>query len=178
MDPHAFRHARAVSLLRSGVPLKVIGDVLGHTSAQATAEYLKLATEDLRAVVLELPWGVAMTRVAPLDAKLVERFVRIQPLRHPVTPKNYAGTLRNFNSFVTKHGATPTLCILRKWLKERSRKWPANILHHRTLLVARYLGWLHDQEVIASNPFTERKRVAEAPVLNSCSLVANGVASV
>lgn len=57
--PHAFRHARAVSLLRSGVPLKVIGDVLGHTSAQATAEYLKLATEDLRAVGLELPSGVS-----------------------------------------------------------------------------------------------------------------------
>lgn len=57
--PHAFRHARAVSLLRSGVPLKVIGDVLGHTTAQATAEYLKLATEDLRAIGLELPSGVS-----------------------------------------------------------------------------------------------------------------------
>ena len=57
--PHAFRHARAVSLLRSGVPLKVIGDVLGHTTAQATNEYLKLATEDLRAVGLELPSGVS-----------------------------------------------------------------------------------------------------------------------
>jgi integrase len=57
--PHAFRHARAVSLLRSGVPLKVIGDVLGHTSAAATAEYLKLATEDLRAMGLELPRGVS-----------------------------------------------------------------------------------------------------------------------
>jgi integrase/recombinase XerD len=57
--PHAFRHARAVSLLRSGVPLKIIGDVLGHTSAQATGEYLKLATEDLRAVGLELPSGVS-----------------------------------------------------------------------------------------------------------------------
>jgi integrase/recombinase XerD len=57
--PHAFRHARAVSLLRSGVPLKIIGDVLGHTSAQATAEYLKLATADLRAVGLELPSGVS-----------------------------------------------------------------------------------------------------------------------
>jgi integrase/recombinase XerD len=58
--PHAFRHARAVSLLRSGVPLKVIGDLLGHTSAAATAEYLKLATEDLRAVGLELPSGVSL----------------------------------------------------------------------------------------------------------------------
>lgn len=57
--PHAFRHARAVSLLHSGVPLKTIGDVLGHTSAAATAEYLKLATEDLRAIGLELPGEVS-----------------------------------------------------------------------------------------------------------------------
>lgn len=52
---HAFRHARAVSLLRSGVQLKVIGDVLGHASAGATGEYLKVATEELRAIGLELP---------------------------------------------------------------------------------------------------------------------------
>jgi integrase/recombinase XerD len=56
--PHAFRHARAVSLLRSGVPLKVIGDVLGHASAEAVGVYLKLATDDLRKVGLELPSGV------------------------------------------------------------------------------------------------------------------------
>jgi integrase/recombinase XerD len=52
---HALRHARAVSLLRGGVSLKVIGDVLGHRSERSTAVYLKLATEDLRAVALDLP---------------------------------------------------------------------------------------------------------------------------
>lgn len=57
--PHAFRHARAVSLLRSAVPLKVIGDVLGHRSVDSTAAYLKLATEDLRAVALDIPTGVS-----------------------------------------------------------------------------------------------------------------------
>jgi site-specific recombinase XerD len=56
---HALRHARAVSLLRGGVSLKVIGDVLGHRSAQSTAAYLKLATEDLRSVALDLPAQVA-----------------------------------------------------------------------------------------------------------------------
>lgn len=56
---HALRHARAVSLLRGGVSLKVIGDVLGHRSEQSTAAYLKLATEDLRSVALDLPAGVA-----------------------------------------------------------------------------------------------------------------------
>jgi len=56
---HALRHARAVSLLRGGVSLKLIGDVLGHRSARATAAYLKLATEDLRSVALDLPVEVA-----------------------------------------------------------------------------------------------------------------------
>jgi len=53
--PHTFRHARAVSLLRASVPRKVIGDLLGHRSADATIEYLKLATEDLRTIALEIP---------------------------------------------------------------------------------------------------------------------------
>lgn len=53
--PHIFRHARAVSLLRAGVSRKVIGDVLGHRSAESTIPYLKLATEDLRAIALEIP---------------------------------------------------------------------------------------------------------------------------
>ena len=53
--PHAFRHARAVSLLRQRVSLKAISDILGHRSALQTRTYLKLATEDLRDVALELP---------------------------------------------------------------------------------------------------------------------------
>lgn len=57
--PHAFRHARAVSLLRAAVSIKTIGDVLGHRSAHSTGVYLKLATQDLRAVGLEIPRGVS-----------------------------------------------------------------------------------------------------------------------
>ena len=56
--PHAFRHARAVSMLRAALPPKAIGDLLGHRAADSTAAYLKLATEDLRAVALEIPTGV------------------------------------------------------------------------------------------------------------------------
>lgn len=52
--PHAFRHARAVSLLRSGVPPKVIGDVLGHRSPTSVTPYLKLAIDELRDVALEI----------------------------------------------------------------------------------------------------------------------------
>ncbi len=53
--PHAFRFARAVSLLRGTVPLKIIGDLLGHRSAESTEVYLRLATDDLRAVSIDLP---------------------------------------------------------------------------------------------------------------------------
>ncbi len=56
--PHAFRHARAVSMLRGAVAVKDIGDLLGHRAADSTLVYLKLATEDLRAVALEIPTGV------------------------------------------------------------------------------------------------------------------------
>lgn len=56
--PHTFRHARAVSMLRARVPLKEIGDVLGHGSTNSTMSYLKLATEDLRTIALDIPSGV------------------------------------------------------------------------------------------------------------------------
>ncbi|WP_244221207.1 site-specific integrase [Paraburkholderia aromaticivorans] len=53
--PHAFRHARAISLLRAEVSVKGIGDLLGHRSAGSIAAYLKLATEHLRGVALDVP---------------------------------------------------------------------------------------------------------------------------
>ena len=53
--PHIFRHARAVEMLRASVPQKIIGDMLGHRSTESTNSYLKLATEDLRAVALDIP---------------------------------------------------------------------------------------------------------------------------
>ena len=52
---HAFRFARAASLLRASVPLKAIGDLLGHQSAESTGIYLRLAVDDLRAISLEVP---------------------------------------------------------------------------------------------------------------------------
>jgi integrase/recombinase XerD len=53
--PHAFRHARALSLLRTHVSLKTIGDILGHRATKSTTAYLRLATEDLRSVGLDIP---------------------------------------------------------------------------------------------------------------------------
>ena len=52
---HAFRFARAASLLAASVPLKTIGDLLGHQSAESTGIYLRLPIDDLRAISLEVP---------------------------------------------------------------------------------------------------------------------------
>jgi site-specific recombinase XerD len=53
--PHCLRHSYAVSLLRRGVGLKTLGDLLGHRTAEATCAYLRLATDDLREVALVAP---------------------------------------------------------------------------------------------------------------------------
>ena len=66
---HAFRFARAHSLLSASVPIKAIGDLLGHRSADSTSVYLKLVTEDLRAIGLELPPGAKTCGVGPTKKK-------------------------------------------------------------------------------------------------------------
>lgn len=53
--PHCLRHSLAIHLLRQGTPLKTIGDLLGHRSAESTCVYLRLQVEDLRDVALDLP---------------------------------------------------------------------------------------------------------------------------
>ena len=60
--PHCLRHSYAVHLLRQGVSLKSIGDVLGHRNAESTCVYLRLAVEDLRTVPLDLPMAKLAVR--------------------------------------------------------------------------------------------------------------------
>ena len=61
--PHCMRHSYAVHLLRSGLSLKTIGDLLGHRTLESTCVYLRLAVDDLRDVALSLP--AAVDRTAP-----------------------------------------------------------------------------------------------------------------
>lgn len=52
---YSLRHAFAMRLLRSGVGLKAIGDLLGHRSLEATCVYLRLDIDMLRTVPLPVP---------------------------------------------------------------------------------------------------------------------------
>lgn len=51
------RHSYAVHLLRRGLSLKTIGDLLGHRSPESTAVYIRLNSDDLRDVALHVPCG-------------------------------------------------------------------------------------------------------------------------
>ncbi|BFU47698.1 site-specific integrase [Krasilnikovia sp. MM14-A1004] len=50
--PHALRHSFATRLLRAGVPIEVVADLLGHSSSQTTAQtYAHLTVADHRRVL-------------------------------------------------------------------------------------------------------------------------------
>jgi integrase/recombinase XerD len=58
---YALRHAFAMRLLRRGVGIKAIGDLLGHRSLEATCVYLRIDVDMLRTVALPVP-GITAVR--------------------------------------------------------------------------------------------------------------------
>jgi integrase/recombinase XerD len=61
--PHCLRHSLALHLLNNETPLKTIGDILGHRTAESTSTYLRLATRDLREVALAVPGKTPFRKV-------------------------------------------------------------------------------------------------------------------
>ena len=51
---HTLRHSQATHLLQQGVPLKTIGELLGHHHPESTFIYAKTAVPDLREVCLDI----------------------------------------------------------------------------------------------------------------------------
>jgi len=52
---YALRHSFAMRLLDAGVGMKLIGDLMGHRSLDSTAAYLRIQTDMLREVALDVP---------------------------------------------------------------------------------------------------------------------------
>ena len=49
--PHILRHSRSVELLRAGVPVTVVQDLLGHSSLNTTAIYLRIAGHEAKQIL-------------------------------------------------------------------------------------------------------------------------------
>lgn len=56
-DPHWFRHSAATRMLRAGVPVEVVSQLLGHASVTTTSEvYGHLSAEDARRALENAGW--------------------------------------------------------------------------------------------------------------------------
>jgi site-specific recombinase XerD len=97
---HVLRHSFAVHLLRRGVPMKQIGDALGHRDCDSTSGYLRLAVDDLRAVGLPVPKTTKPVALEPSRWRQRLPKVRTSKLRSPLTTADFgsglAPALRNY----------------------------------------------------------------------------------
>lgn len=50
VNPNALRRSRAIELLRDNVPLTVVQKILGHSTAELTAAFLKISDDDARRI--------------------------------------------------------------------------------------------------------------------------------
>jgi len=51
--PHILRHTRAIELLRAGVPVTIVQDLLGHSALTTTAVYLRISGQEAKGILRE-----------------------------------------------------------------------------------------------------------------------------
>jgi len=49
--PHILRHTRAIELLKAGVPVTVVQEILGHASLATTAIYLRFSGREIKTIL-------------------------------------------------------------------------------------------------------------------------------
>ena len=92
------------------------------------------------------------------DGSAITRYLRQLRLRCPISPIYYRQALCSFQEAVVRHQCPP-LQVSRKaleaWLRERATHWPMSTLLHRARIVNRFLDFLVQEELIASNPVAD-----------------------
>lgn len=56
LSPHSFRHSFATRLLKNGVPLNYVSQLLGHSNLNTTLIYLHTTMDDIREELLKKDW--------------------------------------------------------------------------------------------------------------------------
>ena len=79
LSPHRMRHTFATHLVRAGVGLVTIRDLLGHRLITSTQIYLHVTADDLRAAVIRHPIGRLLDTVRHLIAPGPLPFQRARP---------------------------------------------------------------------------------------------------
>jgi integrase/recombinase XerD len=94
------------------------------------------------------------------DRRLIDRFIRTLPLRHPSSRRVYRCILGRFQRFVVRQAAPAQVSsdTVRRWVIARRAEWPEPLVYHRACLVDRFLEWLVGSGILATNPFAEWRR--------------------
>jgi len=76
IHPHSFRHYAATNMLRAGVNIRIVQEILGHASIETTGRYLHVIEHDGREAVenpnIEDPVNPSnLKNVAPLEKSLL-----------------------------------------------------------------------------------------------------------
>ena len=92
------------------------------------------------------------------DGSAITRYLRQLRLRCPISPIYYRQALCSFQEVVVRHQCPPLQVsreALEAWLRERATHWPMSTLLHRARIVNRFLDFLVQEELIASNPVAD-----------------------
>jgi integrase/recombinase XerD len=97
-----------------------------------------------------------MTKWPDADEAVIHQHLRQARLR-PASVRTYLPMLKEFQLFVMDH--SPERCvsrpILEKWLRHRSSFSSAHTIIQRVWPINRFLDWLADRRLIASNPLED-----------------------
>ena len=100
-----------------------------------------------------------MTKWPDAHNAVIRQHLRQVRLR-PASVKTYLPMLAEFQQFVMDH--SPEQCvsrpILEKWLRQRSSFSSAETIMHRVWPINRFLDWLADRGLIASNPLEDLRK--------------------
>ena len=106
------------------------------------------------------------------DGSAITRYLSQLRLRSPISPIYYHQALRSFQEVVVRRQCAPSQVsrdVLEAWLRERATHWPVSTLLHRAGIVNRFLDFLVQNGLIASNPVAELR--AEYCVHSSISIL-------
>ena len=87
------------------------------------------------------------------DGAAITRYLRKLRLSCPTSPTYYRQALQSFQDVVAHHQPpNVSRAVLETWLHERSSHWPVSTLLHRARIIDRFLDFLAQEKLIASNP--------------------------
>jgi site-specific recombinase XerD len=82
ISPHRLRHSFATKMIKDGIGLATLKELLGHRNLQSTMRYIQISGEELRAAIGKLNIDDAFERVVallPMDKLRYQRPFRPQP---------------------------------------------------------------------------------------------------